>query len=242
MKRDANDEEKRTNEIGTIIPLLEMLPDIEGRTITVDALLTQRTLATYLLGRGADYLFTVKGNQPTLMEDVRLLFDEIIPSRLPDHVCETPKPEHGRWERRSIWVSDELNAHAAFPGVAQVFAIKRETSEKTTGKYSCEVAHGVTSLTSQAASAQRVLTLNRGHWAIESVHHVLDVTYDEDRNTIRTGHGPSNTTALRRFAIGLIKQRKLPVAETLRRLARNPRQVLDFLKLTANTGPRTAPA
>ena len=48
-------------------------------------------------------------------------------------------------------------------------------------------------------------------------------------------------TRLRRFAIGLIKARGLAVAETMRRLARNPRRVLDFLKMTANTAPRAAP-
>ena len=63
---------RRTNEIGTVIPLLETLPDIANRTVTADALLTQRALAKYLLGRRADYLFTVKGNQPTLHDDIRL--------------------------------------------------------------------------------------------------------------------------------------------------------------------------
>ena len=48
-------------------------------------------------------------------------------------------------------------------------------------------------------------------------------------------------TRLRRFAIGLIKARGLGVAETMRNLARKPRRVLDFLKMTANTSPRTAP-
>ena len=73
MRPDAGEGEKRTNEIGTVIPLLETLPDIANRTVTADALLTQRALAKYLLGRGADYLFTVKGNQPTLHDDIRLL-------------------------------------------------------------------------------------------------------------------------------------------------------------------------
>ena len=53
MRPDADEGEKRTNEIGTVIPLLETLPDIAGRTVTADALLTQRALASYLLGRGA---------------------------------------------------------------------------------------------------------------------------------------------------------------------------------------------
>ena len=42
---------------------------------------------------------------------------------------EGAKPEHGRRERRSIWVSSELNDYLNFPGVGQVFAIRRETRE-----------------------------------------------------------------------------------------------------------------
>ena len=128
-----------------------------------------------------------------------------------------------------------------FPGVAQVFAVRRDTVEVKSGKRRCETAYGVTSLTPQAASAQRLLTLNRGHWTSEATHHILDWSFDEDRSRIRTGHGPENMTRLRRFAIGLIKARGLGVAETMRNLARKPRRVLDFLKMTANTSPRTAP-
>ena len=175
------------------------------------------------------------------MEDIRLLFDEIMPSA-PDWTHESPKPEHGRHERRSIWVSSELNDHVTFPGVAQVFAVRRETTEQSSGKRRCETAYGVTSLTRKAASPKRLLTLNRGHWAIESMHHILDWSFDEDRSTIRAGHGPDNTTLFRRFAIGIIKTRRLPVCETMRKLGRNPRRVLDFLKMTANTRPQTTPA
>ena len=88
MRPDAGEGEKRTNEIGTVIPLLETLPDIANRTVTADALLTQRALAKYLLGRSADYLFTVKGNQPTLHDDIRLLLDETIARRAPDFMNE----------------------------------------------------------------------------------------------------------------------------------------------------------
>ena len=68
----------------------------------------------------------------------------------------------------------------------------------------------------------------------------LDMTFDEDRSRIRTGHGPANATLLRRFAIGLIRQYSENVAETTRSLARKPRRVLDMLKPTGNTRPRTA--
>ena len=70
---------------------------------------------------------------------------------------------------------------------------------------------------------------------------ILDWSFDEDRSRIRTVHGPENMTRLRRFAIGLIKARGLAVAETMRNLARNPRRVLDFLKMTANACPQAAP-
>ena len=241
MRPDATDGEKRTNEIGTVIPLLKTLTDITGLTITADALLTQRGLANYLLGRGADYLFTVKGNQPNLQRDIHLQLHESIAQSAPDFATETPKPKHGRHERRSIWTSTELNHYANFPGVGQVFAVRREIVEVKSGKRRSETVYGVTSLTPQVATPQRLLALNRGHWTIEATHYILDWTFDEDRSRIRAGHGPENMTCLRRFAIGLIHRRGLSVAQTMRNLARNPRRVLDFLKMTANACPQTAP-
>ena len=64
-------------------------------------------------------------------------------------------------------------------------------------------------------------------------------TYDEDRCTIRTGHGPANITRLRRFAIGLLKS-KVPdsVAAAIRKLQRNVRPVFDYLRMTENSRPR----
>ena len=90
MRPDADEGEKRTNEIGTVIPLLDTVPDIAGRTVTADALLTQRALASDLLDRGAAYLFTVKGNQPTLLSDIRLTLNEAIAGRAPDFTDESP--------------------------------------------------------------------------------------------------------------------------------------------------------
>ena len=133
------------------------------------------------LGRGADYLFTVKGNQPNMLDDIRLTLDEHIAQRAPDFTDESPKPEHGRRERRSIWVSSALNDYLDFPGVGQVFAIGRQTVEVNSAKRHSETVYGVTSLSPQGASPQRLLTLNRGHWTIEATHHILDWSFDEDR-------------------------------------------------------------
>lgn len=57
-------------------PTLDAI-DIQGKDITADALLTQRALAIYLVEkRDAHYHFTVKGNQATLLEDVRRHFKD----------------------------------------------------------------------------------------------------------------------------------------------------------------------
>jgi hypothetical protein len=70
----GKEEVKRTNEIKTAIPLLEAI-DIEGKDVSGDALLTQRELADYLVGtRKAHYYFTVKGNQPGLLEALEFYF------------------------------------------------------------------------------------------------------------------------------------------------------------------------
>ncbi len=76
-------------------------------------------------------------------------------------------------------------------------------------------------------------------WGVESHHYTLDWNWNEDRCTPRTGHGPENITRLRRFAIGLIKSiSKDGVTSTIQRLARNVRQVFDYLRMTHHATPR----
>ena len=148
------------------MPLLETLPDIAGQTLTVDALLTQRKLARYLLEREAHYVFIVKGNQKHLLEDVTLWFDTAAP-RPPDFEEEATL-SHGRIEQRALWTTTQLNAHVNFPGVGQAFMLRRSRQDKKTGACSTETVYGVTSHTPETAPAQRLLCLNRGHWCIEN--------------------------------------------------------------------------
>ncbi len=218
------------------IPLLEGM-DIAGKTITADALLTQRKLARYLLEqRGAHYLFTVKDNQPTLLADIRLLFE----GRGEPDFREPLTLEHGRLESRAIWTTTGLNDYLNFPYVGQAFAIERQKIEKKTGKVSTEIVYGLTSHTPESSDAARLLALNRGHWGVEAHHYIIDWNWDEDRCTLRTGHGPENITRLRRFATGLIKSKSRDsVAATIGKLARNVRRVFDYLRMTGNSVPRS---
>ena len=232
---EGADQQKQTNEIGMVIPLLAGC-DIAGCDITGDALLTQRALASHVVGRQAYYHFTVKGNQPTLQRDIALAFDK---RGAADFVEVTPA-DHGRIETRRIWCSTALNAYLDFPHVGQVFLIERSRIEKKTGDCSNEIVLGVTNRTPREASPQRLLQINRGHWAIESVHYLIDWNYDEDRSRIRTGFGPENITRLRRFAIGILKSFQKPkqsIAAMMRKLCFNTRLVFDYLRMTKNSAP-----
>ncbi len=215
------------------IPLLDAI-DIQGKDVSADALLTQRKLADYLVTeRDAHYHFTVKGNQPGVLQDLELYFQD----RQEPHFVEHTPPDHGRIETRKIWTTTELNDYLDFPHVGQAFIVERHAIEKKSGKSSLEIAYGITSRTPEQANPQRVLKVNREHWTIEnSCHYIIDWNYDEDRSRIRTGHGPENITRLRRFAIGVIKSKGVrSVAQKMRQLTRNARLVFDYLRMTENS-------
>ena len=213
--------------------------DLQGKDITADALLTQRTFATYLVTeRQAHYHFTVKGNQAQLLQDLALFFKARGKPSFVEPTCLA----HGRLETRTIWTTDALNTYLDFPHVGQAFVIERERIEKKTGNRSIDVAYGVTSRTPDQATPQQVLTTNRGHWSIEnSCHYIIDWNFDEDRCRIRTGHGPENVSRLRRFAIGLIKAKGVySVAQKIRQLQRSVRLVFDYLRMSNNSCARTS--
>jgi hypothetical protein len=75
----------QTNEIPKLPELLEPLP-LEGAVVTADALHTQQQTARYIVEiKKADYLFTVKDNQPTLRQDIADLNLTAFPPSLHDH-------------------------------------------------------------------------------------------------------------------------------------------------------------
>ena len=197
---------EKTNEIPCVKPLLADL-DIRGTVVTADALHTQRETARYLVeDKGADYVFTVKDNQPTLRQDIETLHLDAAP---PQHT--TFDKDHGRIEQRDIWTSTALNEYLDFPCVGQVFLIKRTTTNLVGGlvdgrKTTEEFVVGVTSLSEDKANPVRLLELNRGEWEIENrLHYVRDVTYDEDRSQVRTGNAPQVMAGIRNLSISLLR-------------------------------------
>jgi len=229
---NGSDEVKQTNEI-KYAPILLAPLLIRNKDITSDALHTQTEFARYLVEqRKAHYYLSVKANQPTLLEDIKVHFsNENSPADYEDRVS----VEHGRIEIRRIWVTSRLNDYVKFPHVAQVYRIEREITDKKSGQTSRVIAYGITSRTEDEATPQTILHKVRGHWSVEVSHYIIDWVFDEDRSTIRTGFGPENMTRLRRFAIGLIRSKGAKgISKKMRKLNKNTRAVLDYLKITSN--------
>lgn len=163
----------------------------------------------------------------TLKEDIAQLWEEELP---PPQATQTNK-HGGRVEQRRLWVSGDLVGFQDWPHLEQVCRLERQVSRR--GRTSREVAYGVTSLPPQAASAQRLLGLWRGHWGIENrVHWVRDVTFDEDRCQVRSGAAPQVLAALRNLVISVIRQAgHHNIAAALRRHAARPSEALALLGL-----------
>lgn len=216
----------KTNEIKAIETVLEQIV-LTGRILTMDALLTQRQVAQTIVDNGGDYVMIVKNNQPQLRADIELVF------ALPpwgDHQPSTRTVEvgHGRIESRNLTTSEALVGYSDWPGLAQVFEVGRHVIEKKTGEERVELVYGVTSLSAERATPERLLELVRGHWAIENRSHwVRDVTYDEDRSQVRSGSIPQVLAALRNTAIGLLRSAGYSnIAKAGRELAAQPAKAL----------------
>lgn len=110
---------------------------------------------------------------------------------------------HGRIERRTLTCTAVLNAYLDWPGVGQVFRLRRERT--VGGRTTVEVVYGITSLTRAQADAGRLLGLVRQHWGIENrLHYVRDVTLGEDACRVRSGGGPQVLAAVRNVAVYLL--------------------------------------
>jgi predicted transposase YbfD/YdcC len=222
--------DKKTNEIGVVHEVLKNLV-LEGRVVTMDALLTQREVAKDILEGGGDYVMIVKGNQGRLFDDVKTVFHGPFSHLLNMSSDETLDIGHGRIEERSILVSDELSGYSDWPGLQQVFQLSRKTTIKKTGEVRKETVYGVTSLTSGEASALRLLELVRCHWRIENMSHwVRDVTLGEDGSQIHCGNAPQVMAALRNTAIGLIRSAgKTSIVAACREFAAKPAMALELM-------------
>jgi predicted transposase YbfD/YdcC len=223
---------EKENEISALKPLLEA-HQIKGRVFTLDAMHTQRALCAHIHRGEGDYLLIAKGNQPTLREDIADLLEDRSPDRRRWKPAATWDKAHGRLEHREILCSPDLNEwfEKQWEGIGQVFRLERTTERLKTGAIRHEVVYGLSSLTMQEASPERLLELIRAHWAIENrLHWRRDVTLGEDACQTRTGLVPSLLAQLNSTALCLMDRVGVRnVARQMRYFDAHPDQALALL-------------
>ncbi len=182
------------NETKAALDLLGML-DLEGATVTADALHCTPQMAGGIKQRGGHYVLPLKRNQAKLHAAAeRLAAATRTPMR---HVAVSEDNAHGRLERRSARViaAPRLAKAHGFPGLVAIAVVDRVREVK--GKRQEERWLYVLSRHMPAAE---VLEVVRGHWHIENgLHWGLDVIFREDDCRTRKDHGAENLAVVRRI-------------------------------------------
>ena len=200
--------EEKSNEITAIPELIDRI-DVKGAIVTIDAMGCQKAIAKKIVDAKGDYVLAVKDNQPKLHEAIKGLFSderhgELL--KMPHRKHQTSEKGHGRSDER-CYVLAKIPRNSLlkdqWPGIKAVGMAVRIT-EKRDGTTSGDVRYFITSC---YLSGKRFAQAVRGHWGIEnSLHWVLDVTFDEDRSRTRKRRIADNLSWLRRFAISLLKR------------------------------------
>ena len=207
--------EEKSNEITAIPQLLEQI-DLANSLITIDAMGCQKEIARDIVDGGGDFVIGVKDNQPKLREAVETYFAKHLERDLEDlkYRChETSEAAHGRIDERSYFltrVPADFAVKKEWPWVKAIGYSLRVT-QHADGRETDETRYYILS---RYLSGKRFGEAVRGHWAIESIHWVLDVNFREDDSRTRERTLGNNLSWLRRFAVTLLKRH--PIKDSLR--------------------------
>ena len=199
--------EEKKGELTVLPELLDGL-DLRGCLVSLDALACRPEIATRIVGRGGDYLITLKGNQKKVHAEVRNWFAANAfalgaPLR---PFFDAFDDSHGRLVRRRVFACPDVNAFATlkdWPGLAAVLAVETIRGVNGKGKVTAEIRHYLCSARLPPAMLAAAI---RNHWQIENgLHWVLDVTFREDASRVRERNAARNLALLRKIALNLAR-------------------------------------
>jgi predicted transposase YbfD/YdcC len=210
----------KSNEMKAIPALLELL-DIAGCTVTIDAAGCQKEVTEQIVDQRGHYVVAVKGNQPTLHQDIEKLFVEAADQRRRT-ADELSRPEttsfcdvdngHGRIEERTAHLSRDLSwltTAEDWKGLCAVGMVDSKSTNQVTDKEQRDQRYYIVS--DPTMTAERLMEYVRRHWSVENeLHWVLDVEFGEDRSRIRQRNAAENFGALRRMALSLLRSAPSP--------------------------------
>lgn len=227
---------EKSNEITAIPKLLELL-DLKGAIVSIDAIGCQKAIAQQIVNAEADFVLSVKDNQPKLHTALHEHFLEIFETeelaaagvrKLIRH-----DNSHGRTVERQYFIAPVPDTEAwaefraAWPGLRSIGMVI--TLSTRDGKETSGVRYYITSLEPRVKQFAQAV---RSHWGIEnSLHWVLDVSFGEDHSRIRKDHAPENFGLLRRLALTLIQRDRSPgsVRRKRKRAAWNDKELLKII-------------
>lgn len=196
--------EEKTNEITAVPELLDMI-DVQGSTVTADAMSCQKSIAAKIIEKGADYVLAVKMNQRMLHEDIKLYFEN---EKFAERV-QTLEKDHGRIEKREYYLETDISwliERKEWAGINSIGMVRSSVTSTKTGEFTQETRYFITSLTDISEFADSV----RKHWSIESqLHWQLDVSFREDASRARKDNSPLNLNILRKKALTLLNSANL---------------------------------
>lgn len=202
--------DEKSNEITAIPKLLEML-EIKGCIVTIDAMGTQKDIAEKIIQKDADYILSLKANQSTLYNDVKLFLDdkrgekEILSS---PYYHKTVEKGHGREEVRECVICEEigwLSGREAWKNLNGIGVIYCRTTEN--GVVSEQSHYFIYSC--KGMTAEQLMRHKRSHWSVEnSLHWVLDMAFREDESRARKDNSAENFNVIRQIALNILKSDK----------------------------------
>ena len=195
---------KNGNEISAIPHILDTL-QMEGSTITIDAIGTQTSIAKQIRTRGADYILAVKQNQLGLYREIESYFEQTgFTFDRPEYFFETLEKHHGRIERRCYQVAHipRSRIFSRWHGCHSIIMVMSEITRNNIT--SSQVRYFLSSLDPNPQQAAKCI---RGHWNIENqLHWTLDVVFNEDGDLKRKDHAPRNFSALRKIVLNIVRK------------------------------------
>ena len=193
----------KSNEITAIPELLDLL-DIEGATITIDAIGTQEDVVNKIVNKGGHYVLPVKDNQRILKKEIKSQFDSynnLLGNPEVFHKSTVDK-DHGRIEEREYYLTyntskiTDKEKWKTVNAVAYMRVTRTEQDETTiTDNYY---------IIDNKIEIDKLIDAIRDHWNIEcGLHWRLDVILDEDHSTNKVGNSIENLSIIRKIIFNL---------------------------------------
>ncbi len=201
--------DEKSNEITAIPELLDKL-EIKHSIVSIDAMGTQKKIATKIVEKEADYVLALKENHPTMEKEVSEYFQSGLKENFKNTKVQYRKQEekgHGRIEKREYWLSSDISWLSQGKDWTKLRSIGMVRSEvRVKEKTSVEYRYYISSIKNAPKLFEEAV---RGHWSIEtSCHWILDVAFREDESRARQGHAAENFSILRKIGLNLLKNEK----------------------------------